>query len=102
LTALGSSFDFVVIDSPPVGAVTDAVLLGAQSDGAILCVHAGSTPRELSAGARDKLLWSGVRILGVALTMAEDETSRADYYDVYYKQSAGGAGETTNAAARRG
>lgn len=102
LTALGSSFDFVVIDSPPVGAVTDAVLLGAQSDGAILCVHAGSTPRELSAGARDKLLWSGVRILGVALTMAEDETSRADYYDVYYKQSAGGADETTNAAARRG
>ena len=102
LIALGSSFDFVVIDSPPVGAVTDAVLLGAQSDGAILCVRAGSTPREVSAGARDKLLSSGVRILGVALTMAEDETRRADYYNAYYKPSAGGAGETMNAAARRG
>ncbi len=102
LTALGSTFDFVVIDSPPVGAVTDAVLLGTQSDGVILCVRAGNTPREVSAGARDKLMWSGVRILGVALTMAEDETRRADYYDTYYKQPAGGADETTNTAARRG
>ncbi|HEY3173977.1 MAG TPA: polysaccharide biosynthesis tyrosine autokinase [Thermoanaerobaculia bacterium] len=102
LTALGSSFDFVVIDSPPVGAVTDAVLLGVHSDGVILCVRAGTTPRELSASARDKLLWSGVRILGAALTMAEDETTRTDYYDAYYMQSVGGAGEKTSSSAQRG
>jgi Mrp family chromosome partitioning ATPase len=102
LTALGSSFDFVVIDSPPVAAVTDAVLLGVHSDGVILCVRAGTTPRELSASARDKLLWSGVRILGAALTMAEDETTRNDYYDAYYMQSVGGAGEKTTSAAKRG
>jgi polysaccharide biosynthesis transport protein len=102
LTALASSFDFVVIDSPPVGAVTDAVLLGVHSDGVILCVRAGSTPRELSASARDRLLWSGVRILGGALTMAEDETTRNDYYDAYYKQSIEGASEKTSSAAQRG
>ena len=112
LTALGSSFDFIVIDSPPVGAVTDALLLGAKSDGVILCVRSGITPRELSASARDRLLWSGVRILGAALTMAEEETSRTDYYDAYYLQSVGGAagektsggaaGEKTSSAAKRG
>lgn len=102
LTALGSSFDFVVIDSPPVGAVGDAVLLGARSDGVILCVRSGSTPRELSASARDKLLWSGVRILGGALTLAEDETTRNEYYDAYYMQSVGGVGEKKTSAAKRG
>jgi receptor protein-tyrosine kinase len=102
LTTLGSSFDFVVIDSPPVAAVTDAVLLGVHSDGVILCVRAGSTPRELSASARDKLLWSGVRILGAALTMAEDEPTRTEYYDAYYMQSVGGAGEKTSSAGQRG
>lgn len=102
LAALGSSFDFVVIDSPPVGAVTDAVLLGVHSDGVILCVRAGITPRELSASARDKLLWSGARILGAALTMAEDETTRNDYYDAYYKQSIEGAGEKMSSAAKHG
>jgi polysaccharide biosynthesis transport protein len=101
LIALGSSFDFVVIDSPPVGAVTDAVLLGVHSDGVILCVRAGTTPRELSASARDKLMWSGVRILGGALTMAEDETTGNDYYDAYYKQSIEGASEKTNSTAQR-
>lgn len=102
LTSLGSSYDFVVIDSPPVGAVTDAVLLGTQTDGAILCVRAGNTPRELSTSARDRLLWSGVRILGAALTMAEDETTRTDYYDAYYMQSVEGAREKMSSAARRG
>jgi hypothetical protein len=34
--------------------------------------------------------------------MAEDETTRTDYYDAYYKQSVGGAGEKTRSAAQRG
>jgi succinoglycan biosynthesis transport protein ExoP len=101
LTALGSSFDFVVIDAPPVGAVTDAVLLAAQADGAIVCVRAARTPRELSMSCRDKLLWSGARILGVALTMGDDDT-RAGYYDSYYNQAAGGADRTAGEAAQGG
>jgi hypothetical protein len=50
---------------------------------------------------RDKLLWSGARILGVALTMGDDDT-RAGYYDSYYNQAAGGADRTAGEAAQGG
>ncbi|HVR39691.1 MAG TPA: polysaccharide biosynthesis tyrosine autokinase, partial [Thermoanaerobaculia bacterium] len=42
-----SKFAFVIFDSPPVLAVTDAVVLATNADGVVLTVHGGQTPREL-------------------------------------------------------
>ena len=68
------AFDHVIFDSPPVLAVTDAVVLGDLTDGAILCVRAGRTPREKVIRARDELLRSADRVLGVLLNYLRDET----------------------------
>lgn len=67
-----SRFDYVILDSPPVGAVSDAILLGSLTDGVVLCVRACKTPREQVQRTRDKLLQSNVPVLGVLLNAAPD------------------------------
>ena len=75
-------FDCVVLDSPPVQLVADALVLGAQVDGVMLTVRAGKTPREQVAKARDKLQRAQVRILGVLLNRLEERDDR--YGHSYY------------------
>jgi len=58
-------FDHVVIDSPPVQAVADALILGNLADGVVLCVKGGATAREVVVRTRDKLSRAGARVLGV-------------------------------------
>lgn len=76
------NFEYVVIDSPPVQAVADALLIGALVDGAVLCVHGGRTPREHIARVRDKLGRSGVNVLGVLINNL-DERAAQGYGDPY-------------------
>jgi capsular exopolysaccharide synthesis family protein len=73
LTSAIGVFDHIIFDSPPVLAVTDAVLLGHLTDGAILCIRAGVTPRDKVVRAREELLRSQVSILGVLLNSLRDE-----------------------------
>ena len=47
IAAAKERFDFVLFDSPPLLAVTDAVVLASRLDGVVLVVKGGSTPREL-------------------------------------------------------
>ena len=67
------TFDHVVFDSPPVLAVTDAVLIANMTNGAILCVRAGATSREKVAQARDELLRGRATVLGVLLNSLRDD-----------------------------
>ena len=62
------NFDFVIVDAPPVAPVADALLIGNQIDGAVICVQGGKTPREQVVRVRDRLLWANVRILGVLVS----------------------------------
>jgi capsular exopolysaccharide synthesis family protein len=81
------NFDYVVLDAPPVVPLADAILIGYQADGVVLCVQGGHTPREQVLRARDKLQRSGVRILGVLLNNVpetSDEYQGYDYYDSDY------------------
>lgn len=98
------NFDYVILDTPPVIPVTDAVLLGHQTDGIVLCVKAGETPREQVARVRDKLTRSNVRILGVLLNSLSGEDQRYedryDRYESYYAEGAGDFGKETASAAR--
>lgn len=80
-----ANFDFVILDTPPVSAVADAILLGYQTDGVVLCVKGGETPREHIIRVRDKLIRSNVRILGVLINnLIEDAPLYNGYYGRYY------------------
>lgn len=79
-----TAFEWVIMDTPPIGILTDAKLLGTMVDGALLVVRAGRTPADLIQRAVDAL--GKNRILGVVLNRAESRHgSGQDYkYDSYY------------------
>jgi succinoglycan biosynthesis transport protein ExoP len=74
-------FKFIVIDSPPVMAATDAVILSALTDGVLLVVRSGETPKEAFSRTRDLLSAVKCRLLGVVLNAVD--SSAPDYYYSY-------------------
>jgi capsular exopolysaccharide synthesis family protein len=84
LEHVSTHFDYVVIDSPPVSAVADAIVMGNQVDGVVLGVEGGRTPREIVARVRDKLVRSNVRILGVLINNLAEQSFDYGYYYHYY------------------
>jgi succinoglycan biosynthesis transport protein ExoP len=98
-----SNFDHVIIDTPPVGPVADALIIGNQCDGVVVVVKGGGTPRDQVARTRDKLQRSSVRILGVLINNLEEDASIYGKYYSYYGKAYGDAASVTNpkpAAAR--
>lgn len=67
--------NYIIFDSPPVLAATDAALLGAKIDGVLLVIRAGHTRRDHTTRARQALERVNVRVLGAVLTNARRETS---------------------------
>jgi capsular exopolysaccharide synthesis family protein len=78
------SFDWVVVDTPPIAILPDANLLAAMIDTALLVVSAQSTPYPMVQRAAQAI--GTKRILGVVLNRAEKATLPANYGDYGYKQ----------------
>jgi Mrp family chromosome partitioning ATPase len=81
IAELRTKFRFIVIDSPPVMAATDAVILSVQVDGVLLVVRSGETPKEAFTRTRDLLASVKCRVLGVVLNAVD--SSAPDYYYSY-------------------
>jgi polysaccharide biosynthesis transport protein len=64
---LRGSFDYVVIDTPPTLAVTDATVAGTLADGVVLCVRSGRVDRRDAVRALDRLTLSEIKVLGAVL-----------------------------------
>ena len=95
-----TNFDYVIIDTPPVGPVADALVIGSQCDGVVLVVKGGGTPRDQVARTRNKLQRANVSILGVLINnLAEDAYGYGKYYS-YYGKAYGDAPAERPAAAR--
>ena len=90
---LRKRYKFIVIDSPPIMAATDAVILSALVDGVLLVVRSGETPKEAFARTRDLLHSVNSRVLGVVLN-AVDSSSPDYYYSYRYYPYAYGAYRT--------
>ncbi|HYN09262.1 MAG TPA: CpsD/CapB family tyrosine-protein kinase [Vicinamibacterales bacterium] len=78
------AFDWVIVDTPPVGLLPDANLLAAMVDGAVLVVRANSTPYHQVVRAIDAL--DRDRLLGVVLNSATSPngTGHNNYYTYYH------------------
>lgn len=75
-------YDLVIIDGPPVLAVTDALLLGQAADAQLLISRSGKTTRSELAEATELLLSSGSRSLGVVVN-GEKMVRNSPYYRYY-------------------
>ncbi|WP_395308251.1 polysaccharide biosynthesis tyrosine autokinase [Mycobacterium sp. AMU20-3851] len=69
LAELRGKFDYVIVDSTPLLAVTDAAILAASSDGVLVMARFGSTKREQLTHAVDSLSGVGAPLLGAVFTM---------------------------------
>jgi len=100
LTELRGQFDYVIFDTPPALAVTDATVLGASADAVILVLRAGET--EETAAQRTVELFRRVqaRVAGTVLNGVEKARDRYYYYD--YGHPAGPPGRLAALRGRLG
>jgi len=73
LDALARSYDWIVMDGPPVLEAPDAAGLAALADGAVMVVRAGRTKRPVLARAVDLLRKGGARVVGSVLNGRQHE-----------------------------
>lgn len=90
LGGLKEEFDIVVIDSPPVIAVTDATILSTKVDGTLLVVYAGQTERDAIKRAANMLSSVSARLLGIVLNGFDVQGIYGSYYYYYYHHYYGG------------
>lgn len=80
---LKEKYDYVILDTPPVIAVTDAQLLSTKADGCILVVSSGEAERDAAVKAKNLLESVNSKIIGVVLNKVE--VSGKGYYGYYYQ-----------------
>jgi capsular exopolysaccharide synthesis family protein len=87
IAELRGRFDFILVDTPPMLPVSDALVLGARLDGAILVVRSGKTPQEALKRALEMMEAHKINGMGVILNGVRPRDFN-DYYDrSYYKYS---------------
>lgn len=76
-------YDIILIDTPPLLAVTDAQIVATKSDGVILVVDQGRVKREIASKAVKNLESVNARILGVVLNNVKRKANEEAYYYYY-------------------
>lgn len=84
-------YDYIIIDTPPLGLVIDSAIVARQCDGAILVVESAKTKYRLAQEVKAKLEGTGCSILGVILTKV-DRKKQSGYYTKYYGKNYGKKG----------
>lgn len=90
-------YDYIFIDAPPIGIVTDAGIISSYTDGCIFVVGAGDADIEMAKISKERLESVGANILGVVLNKFEASGANG-YYNYYYEEhsKAKGRGKRKN------
>lgn len=100
LKQLQEKYDRIICDSPPVGAVTDPVILSALTDGTILVTKSEKTSIVSARQSLRALSDANTNLLGVVLNDVNLESRRyGGYYYQYYRRYGQYYGETTESSA---
>lgn len=84
LLELRSKFDYVIVDSTPLLAVTDAAILAAGADGVLLMARFGQTKRDQLTHAVGTLESVGAALLGAVFTMVPNRGTNSYHYSYGY------------------
>ncbi|MGP8225035.1 MAG: CpsD/CapB family tyrosine-protein kinase [Terracidiphilus sp.] len=88
IASLSPHFDWILIDSPPALAVSDAIDLARAADAVLLVAREARTPFDIAQ--RTQVAFSNSRILGFVLNAVKDAPSSGSYY--YYGRRDAGTG----------
>lgn len=78
------TYSHIILDSPPILAVTDSMVLGTHTDGVILVLRSGNTEQRAAERAVDQLRRVGVQVFGAVLNEVASTTVEESYYMQYY------------------
>jgi len=93
-------YDVVIIDTPPLGSVSDALALASMTDGLLFVVEAGQT-REAEVGrAMQNLQVAGTPVLGFVLNKTTNDTRGYYAYSYTIREPSGRPGEVPGGAPR--
>jgi capsular exopolysaccharide synthesis family protein len=96
LNELRGQYDFVLVDSPPLLAVTDPCVVAARADGVLLTIRVSKNGRPAAERAKEMLVGMGAKVLGVVVNGIGKEAGaygysyrhyRYDHYGYQYKSS---------------
>lgn len=81
LDKMAPDYDYILVDTPPVGLVTDACVLARNLDGVILLVRQGHARKDEVRQSVRKLQLAGARVLGYVLNAVPSEQGAYKYYE---------------------
>jgi succinoglycan biosynthesis transport protein ExoP len=84
LTLVAGSFDFVVIDSPPILPVSDSILLSTIVDGVVVIVNSAKTAKQQIRVACARLKYARSKLFGIVLNKVNLQSPEYKYYKNYY------------------
>lgn len=80
------TFDCVIVDTPPLGSVADALNIATHCDGTLLVVRSGEVPRKMVQNSVELLKRTGVPLLGITLNRVDmSRKGNSYYYSKYYR-----------------
>ena len=75
-------YDYVIVDTPPLGSVIDGAVVAHHCDGAVIVIESGGVSYKKVQKIKRQIDKSGCRLFGAVLNKAS--TSKGSYYNAYY------------------
>ena len=79
-------FDYVIVDTPPLGIVVDAAVIAQYCDSSMIVIESGAVSYKEAQKVKNQLEKSGCKVLGAVLNKVEMKSSR--YYGCKYRKYA--------------
>lgn len=83
MQVLAESFDFIILDLPPMGEVTDALVASKLTDGMVVVVRQKYAERRALADTMRQLKYANAKVLGFVMTCSETQ-AKGKYYKKGY------------------
>lgn len=89
LNTLSPLFDYILVDAPPIGIVTDAAVIGSKTKGVVMVLKGSKTRTEHVKDSIDSLEKAGARLIGCVLNSfnKSGKSYKHKKYDRYYRYS---------------
>jgi capsular exopolysaccharide synthesis family protein len=79
LTSLRARYDYIILDTPPGGAIADALILSPLADGVLVVARSGKVTKTALVQVLERLVNARAFVLGVVLNRAQPELDQYDY-----------------------
>ena len=86
LRMLREEYDYVIIDTPPLGNVVDSAIVSEHCDGLVMVIEANAISYKLAQKVKNQLEKGNCRILGAVLNKVELKNGQYSYYGKKYKK----------------